>query len=66
MLVKDISCDCECKFNGSACYPNQNGIMINDNVNVKSVASVKRVIVGILVYALVRIVGIQKVLLRFQ
>ena len=23
MLVKDISCDCECKFNGSTCYPNQ-------------------------------------------
>ena len=46
--------------------PIKNGIMINDNVNVKSVVSVKRVIVGILVYALVRIVGIQKVLLRFQ
>ena len=46
--------------------PIKNGIMINDNVNVKSVVSVKRVILGILVYALVRIVGIQKVLLRFQ
>ena len=55
MLVKHISCDCKCKLNSSTCSYNQK--WNNDvHVSVKSIVRVKKIMVGILAYALVRIV----------
>ena len=55
MLVKHISCDCKCKLNSSTCSYNQK--WNNDvHVGVKSIVRVKKIMVGILAYALVRIV----------
>ena len=44
----------------------KNGIMININVNVKSIACEKKNIVGIIRCALVRIVAISKVFLMIR
>ena len=41
----------------------KNEIMINFNVSVKPFVRVKNIIVGVLVYALVRVLGTSKVLL---
>ena len=58
IMIKHISCDCRCKFNSTTCHSNKNhGIMINVNVNEKTINFVKKIIVRTLVHALVRIVS---------
>ena len=41
-LTKDISCDCKCRFDGTKCYSNNGGIMINVDVSVKKFIYVKK------------------------
>ena len=60
MLVKHISCDFKCKFNSLTCNSIQK--WNNDKCQCKW----KKILVGILAYALVRIVVIRKVLLILQ
>ena len=56
-LVKHISCDCKRKF--KVCLIQlRNRIMINLNVNVKIIVSVKKIIVGILAHVFVGMVRI--------
>ena len=58
-LVEHISCDCKCKFDSTTCNSNQKiGIIVNVNVSVKSIISVKEIITGILVHIFMIIVSI--------
>ena len=55
-ITEHISCDSKCKFNNTLRNSNQNGIIKHVNVNVKTIISVKEIIiVRILVHVLVRI-----------
>ena len=54
-LVKHISYDCKCKLNSTTFNPNQKGIMIRVNANVKTIAHAKKFIVGIPTRVFVRI-----------
>ena len=53
-----ISCDCKCKFNSRTCNSKQNGIIKHVNVNVNIIASLKKIIVGILAHVFLRTVSI--------
>ena len=58
-MTKHISCDCKCKFNSATCKIQiNNGIMKHFNVSVKIIVHAKKITVGILAHALVRIVSI--------
>ena len=56
-MTEHILCDCKCQFNSTICNSNQNAIMEHVNVNVKIVLSAKKIIVGILAHASLRIVS---------
>ena len=51
-MTEHISCDCKFKFYTTTCVSKQKW-----NKNVKIIISVKKIIVGILAYLLVRIVS---------
>ena len=65
-MTKHISCDCKCKFNSTTSNSNKKGTIKHVNVNVKNIVSAKKIIVGILAHAFMRIVSISKVLLILQ
>ena len=51
ILPKDILCKCKCKFDEIQINC---GIMINNDVDVKNVKYVKKIIFGILLHVLVK------------
>ena len=67
-LKKHVSCKCECKFDSKKCNSNQIWNMINVDVSAKiqEKMSSKKGIFGILLYVLVKMAGMQKVLLMIQ
>ena len=54
-MTEHISCDGKCKFNS--------GIIKHANMNVKTIISAKKIIVGFLAHVFLRIANIYKVLL---
>ena len=57
-MRKHISCDCKCKFKSKNVIQIKIGIIKHVNVNVKSIMSAKKIIVGILAHVFVRIASI--------
>ena len=62
LLTKDISCECKCKFNGRKCNSIQSGIMANLDASVKNIIYVNKIIFGILLHVVVKIVNIWQLL----
>ena len=58
ILVKHISCDCKSKHNSTICNCNQKWNNNTCQCECKILVSAKKIMVGILAHALVRIVGI--------
>ena len=58
VMTEHISCDCKYKFNSATVIQIKNGIIKHVNMNVKNIISVKKIIVGILAHAFVRLVSI--------
>ena len=57
-LTKDISCECKCKFDGKNMIQVNGGITINVYVNVKNDMYVKKIIFGILLHVVAKMVNI--------
>ena len=57
-MTKVISCDCKCKFSSKTCYSDQKWHDETRQSKCKNYRKCKKVIVGILADALVRIVKI--------
>ena len=57
-MVKHISCDCKCKFNGTRCNSNQKWNNEYVNVSVKIIVCAKIITVGILAHVFARMVSI--------
>ena len=57
-MVKNITCDCKCKFDSATCNSNKNGIMNHVNVSVKVIVRAKKTKFGIIVHVFVRMVSI--------
>ena len=57
-LIKDLSCECKCKFNGTKWNSNQWWNNINVNVNVKNIIYVKMIMFGIMLQVIVKIENI--------
>ena len=58
-MAKHISCDSKCKFNSTTCkIQMKNGIIKHVNVSVKIIVHAKKITVGILARAFVRIISI--------
>ena len=62
LLTKDISCECNCKFNGRKCNSIQSEIMANLDASVKNIIYVNKIIFGILLHVVVKIVNIWQLL----
>ena len=56
-MTEHISCDCKCNSNRTI-YNSKQKIIKHVNVNVKIIVNAKKIIVGILALAFVRIVSI--------
>ena len=62
ILTKDISCECQCKFNGKNVIQIKNGITINVNASFKNIIYVKKIVFGILLHVAAKIINICLVL----
>ena len=62
ILTKEISCECKCRFEEKNIIQINDGTTINDNVSVKNVMYVKKIIFGILLHAVEKMENIQLVL----
>ena len=62
ILTKEISCECKCRFDEKNIIQINDGTTINDNVSVKNVMYVKKIIFGILLHAVEKMENIQLVL----
>ena len=58
ILIKDISCKCKYKFDGKNLIQIKSGITINVHRNVKNVISVKKIVFGILLHVVAKMVNI--------
>ena len=57
-MTEHILCNCKCKFNSTIGIQIKNGIIKHVHLNVKIIVHVKKIILGNLAHALVRIVSI--------
>ena len=64
--AKHTSCDCESKFSSTYVILIKSGVIKCVNVNVKIIASAKKIIVEILAHVFVRMVSIEKSLVMIQ
>ena len=58
ILIKDISCDCKCRFDGKNVFQINGGVIINVDVSVKNVMYVKKIIFEILLHVVVKMESI--------
>ena len=54
IITKDISCKCNCKFDGRKCKSNKSGIGINVGASVRNIIYVKKNITEILLHVVVK------------
>ena len=62
ILTKDISCECQYKFNGKNVIQIKNGITINVNASFKNIIYVQKIVFGILLHVAAKIINICLVL----
>ena len=56
-LTKHVSCKCTCKFDGRKCNHIKSGIMINVNASARNIIYVKKIIFGILLHVVPKMVN---------
>ena len=57
-LTKDVSCKCKCKFDGRNYNSNQKWNIDKFGTNVKNIIYVKKIIFGVLLHVVAKIVNI--------